>query len=417
MGLSTFRIAWRNLGRNRRRTLLAVTAIALGQITLVFVNCMMAGMYAEMLRVITGPLVGHVQIHHREWREERAIDMCVENLSQARSEIEALRHVKSAWPRIYSAVLAASGEVTDQPADAEMAMIVGLEVDKESAGGGILGSLQPESMPGSKEVLVGKVLARRLGIEVGQDIAVIGQDADEFPVSDLFTVKAVVPSSTDVVNRLGIVMPLADAQEFLSLSDRAHEIVVQGDDHREAEELAARMAALPGLESAAVLPWREAAPELVTLIDMKGWMDLIFVAILFVAAAAGIVNTMMMSTFERTHEFGMLLALGTGPRRIVRMIFLESLVLGLVGVAVGSIIGSALVLITSHTGIDYGALSGVRGQEVAFRGLNFSYVIYPMFELRQIWFGVCAVTVTSVLASTWPAVLAARLEPAEAIRS
>jgi putative ABC transport system permease protein len=417
MRLTTLQIAWRNLGRNRRRTILAVAAIALGQLTLVAVNGMMAGMYEEMLRTITGPLIGHVQIYHKDWRDEQAMDLYIDNLDATRKRIESIDGVKSVSPRIYAPVLVAEGEKSDEPADAEAAMIVGLDVDVESRRGGILDDLDAGELPGSGGVVVGKVLANRLGIGVGQRIAVIGQDVDEFPVSDLFTVKAIIAGKTDVVNRLGIVMALADAGEFLGMPDQAHEILVQGDDYRDAEALADRINSIPGLEDASVLAWREAAPELVAMLDLKDWSDLIFVAILFVAAAAGIANTMMMATFERRRELGMLLALGARPRRIVRLVLVESIVLGLVGVAIGSVLGSAFVLITAQTGIDYGALGGVAGQEIAYRGLNFSYIIYSQFEFRHIIYGLVAVTMTAVLAALWPATIAARLEPAEAART
>jgi len=415
--LSTLQIAWRNLWRNKRRTLLAAGAIALGQLTLVFVNGMMAGSFDDMLRTVTGPLVGHVQIHHKEWPEERAIDLYVDDLSGARAEIEALPRVKSVSPRIYCAVLAASGEQGDEPADAEPAMVVGVDVAVELERGGLLESLEAGKLTGERPVVLGRVLANRLGVEAGQLVAVIGQDADGFPVSNLFRIRATIQSNVDLVKTMGIVMPIADAGEFLAMPDQAHEILVQGDDLRDAEELAAHIAALPALEGTEVLPWREAVPELVRLIDMKWWWDLIFLAIVFIAAAAGIANTSMMSTFERTHEFGMLLAVGARPGRIVRMVLIESIILGLVGVAAGSVIGSAVVLVTSQTGINYAALGGVSAEDFAFGGVSMSYIIYPSFEFRHILFGVVAVTTTSLLASLWPATIAARLEPVEAMRA
>jgi ABC-type lipoprotein release transport system permease subunit len=212
-------------------------------------------------------------------------------------------------------------------------------------------------------------------------------------------------------------MDIGQAGTLLAMPDQAHEIIVHGSDHRRAPELAGQIAGVEGLSEAEVLPWREVVPELARVIDMKSWVDLIFLAIVFVAAAAGIANTAMMSTFERTHEFGMLLALGTAPRRIVSMVVIESVILGLVGVAVGSAVGTALVLITSQTGINYAALAGSDVEDVAWAGINIAYVIYPEFELRHVIFGIAAVTVTSVVASTWPALLAARLEPVEAMRS
>ncbi len=418
-GQSTLKIAWRNLGRNRKRTLLAIAAIALGQFTLVFVNCMMAGMYEDMLDTITGPLMGHVQIHHPDWREERAIDLAIPELGEVSQQLMALEDVESLSPRIYASALVAPGEKSAAPALAEAAMIVGIDVAAETREDGIIDMLEPEQFPGKGRVVVGKVLAQRLGIVAGDSLAVIGQDADEFPTSDLFEVAAVIRSMTDIVNRLGVVMAFDDAETFLALEDHAHEIIVHGKLAREAPGLAKTISALPALLKQEVLDWREAAPQLVTMIEMKDWMDLVFVAILFVAAAAGIANTMVMSTFERTHEFGMLLAVGSRPLRIVRMVMLEAIILGLIGVAVGSVIGSALVIWTSQTGIDYAALTNARGEEVelAFQGLNISYMIYPTFEWRHINFGIIAVTLTSVLAALWPALLAARQEPAEAMRS
>ncbi len=414
---TTLHIAWRNLGRNRRRTLLALGAIALGQLTLVFVNCLMAGTYNQMLETITGPLIGHVQIHHPEWRQEQALDLYLDDVSELVSRLRALPEVEAVLPRIYAPVLAASGEKSDKPADAEPAVVVGVDTGAERAVNGILHALPPADVPGDRVVVVGKVLANRLGVAVGQQLAVIGQDIDGFPAVNLYRIRAVIESTVDIVESRGIVMDLGAARELLAMPDQAHEIVVRGADYRQAAALAPRISALDGLARTEVLPWRQLVPELARITDLKAWVDLIFVGIVFVAAAAGIANTAMMSTFERTHEFGMLLALGTAPRRIVRMVLYESVMLGLIGVAVGSVLGTAAVLITSETGINYAALSETRPEDVAFGGVSISFMVYPDFELRHVLFGVLAVTATSVIAATWPALLAARLEPVEAMRS
>ena len=158
---------------------------------------------------------------------------------------------------------------------------------------------------------------------------------------------------------------------------------------------------------------------LVVLVDMKDWIDYVFLVIVFAAAAAGIANTMVMSTYERTPEFGMLLAVGSRPGRIVRMVLIEAIVLGLVGVAVGSILGSALVLYLSHAGLDYAALTGIStGEtEMGYMGINMSLIMYPKLEFRHIGLGVVAIILTAVVTSVWPAASAARLEPVEAMRS
>lgn len=417
MTLTTARIAWRNLGRNRKRTVLAVTAIALGQLVVVFVNGMMTGMTGQMLNVITGPLVGHVQVHHPDWTEERATDLTIDDLDAVLKEIESLPAVEEVHPRVYCGALVAPKSKPGEASDAEAAMVVGVDPEAAIAQGGTLDGLAADKAPGEHRVAVGDVLANRLGIEEGQEIAVIGQDRDGFPAADLYTVSAVVRSGVDLINSMGVVMSVSDAQTLLALPNKAHELVIRGGDPQDADALAEAVGGLEGLSGYEVLSWREAKPELVRIIDMKAYIDLIFLVIVFIAASAGIANTMMMSTFERMHEFGMLLALGTNPRRLVRLILIEAVILGVIGVAVGSALGVGIVWITGQTGIDYAAISGIKTDGIAFDGILFSYVIYPQIPVRHIFYGLIAVILTSIVSSLWPAALAARLEPAEAMRS
>jgi len=414
--MTTLRIAWRNLGRNRKRSLLALGAIALAQTTLVFVNGLFAGSYDQMLQTITGPMMGHVQVHHPRWREERAVDLYIDRLDAVRAQVGAMELPMSVSPRLYSAVLAASGEKSEQPADAEPAVIVGVDVSAESTRDGLLESLEPQDRPQGNKVALGRVLANRLNVSEGRELAVIGQDVDGFPASDLFVIAAIIDSPVDLVKTRGVVMCFHTAAGFLAIRDQAHEIVIRGSKADQADELAREVAALPALSELEVLSWREAMPEFSRMIDMKDWFDMIFLAIVFVASASGIANTSMMSSFERTREFGMLLAIGMQPAGVVRMVLAESVFLGLMGVLVGSLVGSALVLLAAHTGINYAALAGMEAADIAFGGISISYTIYPRFEFRHILFGFIAVAITSALASTWPATLAARLEPAKAMR-
>ena len=153
--------------------------------------------------------------------------------------------------------------------------------------------------------------------------------------------------------------------------------------------------------------------DLVELVQIA-W---VFVLVLvLIAAAAGVANTMMMATFERTHEFGMLLALGTSPSRIVGRILLESLTLAIAGVVLGSALGGALVAWANHTGVDYAALTGGGPSQLSAFGMNWSLTIYPRLALIDVVRVVVAVMITAILASAWPAARAARLQPVRALR-
>lgn len=416
MSLVTLRMGWRNLGRNMKRTLLAVGAIALGQLTLIVVNSLMEGFFQDILETVTGPMVGHIQIQHADWHDERAVDLYIDGLTETRRAIEALPGTIRVSPRILGFALAASGEKSESPAEAEPGVIAGLDIEAETGRGGLLEGLERNQWPESGEVVVGTVLATRLGVREGQLIAVISQDADGFPVSELYTIKAIVDSKVELIKTLGVVMPIEEAGTLLVMPDQAHELAVYGYDFQEADTLKAAITGIPTLKSVSIKTWREAVPEIVMVINVKKWFDLIFLSIVFIAAAAGIANTAMMSTFERKHEFGMLLAMGSRPRRIINMVVIESVILGLIGIVVGSIIGIVIVMILSRTGFNYAALGGGDTDvAMSYKDISISLVIYPRLKLKQVIYGLIAVTLTSVLASLWPALIAARLEPVEAM--
>ncbi len=408
---STLRIAWRNLGRNRKRSLLALGAIAIGQFSFLAVAALLNGYSDTFLDSVTGPLVGHIQVHAPEWRDERSMDLVMDDIDTKLAEIRSDPGVANASARIYAPTLAALNE------DGFMGIVVGIDAAAETHPSGLLPVGAP---PGSLEdgnVLVGRGFARRYEIVPGMELALVGQDIDGSIASGLFTVVDTVDSSVEVVNSFGIVMSLDDARDLLAMSEDAHEIVVHVHDGDTVDETVARLAQLPSLLGSEVLPWREIVPQLVMMIGMMDGMLAVILGIVFIAAAAGIANTMLMSTFERTHEFGMLLSLGCGPGRLSRMITVEAVILGLLGVGVGSALGLAFLVATSHTGIDYAALGGGETYEVAFKGVQLGTLVYPSLHIKDFAASITAVFLTSLLSVMWPILRIVRLEPMEAIRS
>jgi ABC-type lipoprotein release transport system permease subunit len=232
----------------------------------------------------------------------------------------------------------------------------------------------------------------------------------------LFTVRAVVKTPVDTVNRLGILTSLADAQELCAMTGQAHEIIVYADDPHATAELASHLEALPRLAAADVIEWRDAAPHLAGYMDVLDNAGFFVLGLLLLGSAAGIANTMMMSTFERTHEFGMLLSLGCAPRRITRMIVLEALALALVGLAVGTVLGASVVVALGHTGMDF-ALGRESLSGLTIFSVEFPTRVHPRLVFGDAAVGAVTVCVTATLTSLWPASRAARLEPAEALRT
>lgn len=409
MTFTTARIAWRNLWRNPRRTALALAAIGLS-LGLVLVYDGILRAYADWMRgAITGPLLGHVQVHAPGWRKDRAMDRTLRDAARKVAVLARTPGVAAASARVYAPALAALGE------EGFAVVVLGLDPAAERHPGRLLAGV-PEP-PSGRRVLMGRALAETIGVKGGDVIALVGQGADGSLANDLFTVAGLVQTSVDLVNRQAVVMELSAAQGLFAMPDEAHEIVVHALDPAGAKDLAAAAAALPDLAGAEVLDWETLAPEMLALVRLVEVAWAFVLVLVFVAAAAGVANTMLMATFERSRELGMLLALGARPARIVRMIVAEALVLGAVGVLIGVALGGGIVAITHRTGFDYQAITGGGPSELSFAGLRWSLVLYPRLALADVLRGAGAVLATALLASAWPAARAARLEPAQALRS
>ncbi len=402
------RIAWRNLWRNRRRTALALAAIGLSVALVLIYDGLLRWEGDWLLDTITGPMLGHVQVHAHDWRRTRAMDRTLRNASQMIDTLRRNPEVVAANPRVYAPALAALGE------EGFAVFVLGVDIEEESRLTRLLAGVTTPAK--GHQVLIGRLLAEQMGVRPGAEIALVGQAIDGSLANDLFTVGALIDTPVDIVNRQAVVMAIDEAQALFAMPDEVHEIVIYGRDPGAARSLAARINGSAAIGGAEALDWQTLAPSMVDLLELVQVAWVFVLVLVLMAAAAGVANTMLMATFERTHELGMLLALGTAPSNIVRMIVLESLALGVTGALVGSALGGVLVAWAHHTGVDYAVLTGGGPSQLSVFGMNWSLRIYPRLAVVDVVRVVVAVVVTSIVASAWPAVRAARLQPARALR-
>ncbi len=410
---SVIRLAWRNLGRNRRRTALAIAAVAFAQLIVLFFCGLLNGERDYLVDSITGPLIGHAQIHAAKWREDRGVDRVLPHASALLAHVRADPTVARACARVYAPALAAVRE------EGHAVVLVGVDPEVEAARWGMLEGIPPDALPGNQRVVIGSTLAESMAVRAGDSLAIVGQAADGSIANDLFTVAAVSKNPVDLVDRMGVLLSLPDAQQLLALGDAAHEIAVRGRDVQASTALAARLSADPALAGMDVAPWNELVPTLATMLQVVDATSWIILAIFFFAAGTGVANTLLTSAFERTREFGMLLALGVRPFRLVRLLLSEATLLGLIGVVAGSAVGIALILVLHRTGLDLTALSpnpeAASGMRVG--GLTWSMRFYPTATVGDVVRALAAILFTGILAAVWPALRVGRLLPTEAMRS
>jgi ABC-type lipoprotein release transport system permease subunit len=401
-------IAYRDLGRNRRRSALSLLAVALGLALLMVMNGFIAGIMEDSLQNSIRLRTGHLQLRASSYQEEtlslQAKDMLADPDSLA-ARAGALPEVQSAAPVVW-----ASG-ILDTLDDSAGLQVYGIDTTspiyapiRAALVDGAF--LTPDDRSG---ILIGKSLADSMGIGVGQRANLAIVNSDGRPDEGTFTIRGLFATGIPTYDEGAALMPLSKAQAFTGTNRHASAIFILLNDQADTDKVAA---ALRGPDIA-VLTWSDLNQLFVQAFQtgMSFYALLDFIVMLIVAVI--IANTLLMSVFERIREMGILAALGMKGRQILQMFLLESASLGLAGIAIGLVLGSA--------GVGYLATSGFSiGDKVATvggSGIALSTTLYARFVPGTFAALSLAMLLIVLLASLYPAWYAARLEPVDALRA
>ncbi len=399
--------AWRNLWRQRRRSLVTSTALALAISMCMAIIAFQDGFTREMQRVMVDQRLGHIQLHHTDYPGRRSMHDAMDNVTARLDGLKGQPDIETLTVRLNGQMLIGGPETSE--GGELVGVMPQLEQDfsniQEMVTQGRYLSAQP-----AHEVVLGVDLARKIEVGIGEEIVVVTQAADGSMGNDLFTVVGLISTGSERMDKLGGHMHLADMQSLLVLEDHAHEITLVAREGIELEQMVEPLRASPVSKDAVVRTWFEVEPQTSKMLDMQETANRLILVIVLGVASIVILNTMMMVVFERTREIGVLKALGMRPRRIVTLILLEAASLttiaALIGVAVGGLFDWYLVT------------QGVRLMEgeLSFGGVRFSGHFFGAFHIEKVFHTVGFAYVISLVAALWPALRAARLDPVVAMR-
>lgn len=408
------KMAWRNIWRNPRRTLLTISAIAFACILLVFMLSFQFGSYDTMINSSVKINTGHLQIQAKSYNENRKMRLVVPEPETVHQVLSEISEVEAFTDRSRSFALASSHKRTYG------AMIVGIDPVREARVSSLKaivrkGSYLSDGGPseGLTEALVGRLLARNLGIGLGDEITILGQGRDGSVAATVVRVHGIFDSGMDAFDRSTIQIPLPDFQEVFAMANAVHEVVVLGLTLADVPVIKDRVGrALHENEktrSLAVLDWDDLMPGLKQAIHMDLVSGSFFYLILIMVVAFSILNTFLMAILERTHEFGVMMAMGTRPGRLTRLVLTESAGMTLVGVAVGILLGCILTAYFQGVGIDLSGSSEILSQ------YGIPSRLYPRLTLLSATAGPVVVLLITLAAALYPALKIRRLKPVEAM--
>ncbi len=404
-------MAWRNVWRNRRRSALTVSVIALSLTFNILMRGIGDGFHEQMVDNSVRANIGHLQVHRKGYHDDPGLNRTLPDPARVARAIRALPALRGYSLRVLGDGLASTDENSAGIA------IVGIDPAQERTVTTISHAVTEGTYLGDdapRPVLIGERLAATLKARLGDKIVLLVQAADGSMGAQLFHVSGIFRSGAPDLDRGVAYIRRQDAQDLFALGDRVTEAVVLLDASAAVPAAqAALRAALPveGAGACEVLSWNQVEPFLEQFIVLDDAFFYIIVAILFIVISIGILNTILMSVFERVREFGVMMALGTRPRQVVRLVVLEAAVLAAVGIAVGGTLGSLLTIYFAENGIDLSSFAA----GAASIGIT-TTMVYSRLTVANVVLSNLAVFLLVVLVALYPAVHAARLRPVDAIR-
>ncbi len=400
------KLAWRNIFRNKRRTYITGTAIAIGLAALIFLDALYIGLANNMIASATASFTGEGQIHGRDFLQTQDAGQTIAGLDKVVADLKQDPLVKKFTVRSLS-----QGTVTST-SSVEPVLLVGVrpetekelsQVDDVIIKGDYFGGADPQN------VVIGSKLAELLEVSLGDRLVITVPRVGSGELSqDLFRVSGIYRFNIQDLDRGLAFVRLGTAQAMLGLGNRANEIALSFKDPRVSRDEANPFWAKYSAGGNEALGWTKLFPALRSIYDLTQVATFILGAILFAVVALGIINTLFMSIYERMFEFGVMRAVGTRSGGVRKLVVLEAGALALLSIMMGVALGLVLTIVISKTGLNY--------KGVEFGGVTITELIYPVLQVRQFIIYPACVLLFTLLVGLYPAAYAARMSVTAAMK-
>jgi len=409
------RLAWRNVWRNPRRTALSVAATVFAVVLVIFSVSMADGSHEKMIEDAVRLSSGHVAISGKGYRHSMTLEQYVPWDGRVEAVVERAEGVRAWAPRISSFALISLEDRSHG------GMIIGVDPEREAKVTKFVSRVNegrfvdPNPEPDVREVVLGRKLAERLGAGIGDEVLLYGVAYSFETAYELFEVVGTVALPDPRLERNLAIVHIDVASEFYVYEDRITEVAILAESADVSGPLRAELESLlvgPLGEELELQDYKEMMPGLVQLILIDDAGMYIMLAILIVVVGFGILNTILMAILERTRELGVILALGLKPIALFRMIYLESMMLAGVGLALGLLI--ALPPLAWLNGVEF-PIGGDLAKATAIWGME-PVLTFKLLARNPIG-STITIIVVALLAALYPALKASRARPVDALRS
>jgi ABC-type lipoprotein release transport system permease subunit len=402
-----FKLSFRNILRNRRRTIITCMIMGLGLTSLIFADAFLRGLNENMIDSVTNSFLGDGQIHRKDFLKTRELEKTIHNGLNVLEELKKDPLVKMAVPRTMASAMIAS------PTDILPIALYGINPTEESS----LSSLQNSLVSGeylkkefSDQVIIGDKLALFLGVSIGDKVVITTSQAKTGVLSqELFRIGGIFKMKNKDMDSSVAFINIDKSQSFMGIDQEVHEIVWKFKSRQNVVNPPNEFLNHFSQNDNEALSWKKLVPAIDAGIQLTTYSLSIGSIILFAVIALSTMNTLFMSIYERMYEFGIMKAIGTRPTFIFSLIVLEAISLALLSSVFGLLLGNLIVFITRLTGINHLT-------DVEYLGTTIKTAIRPVIHMNQWTLYPTAIIIFALLAAIYPALSAAKIIPTKAMR-
>ena len=406
--MDDFKLSWRNIWRNKRRSALTILAIVFATALLVFMLSFQLGSYDDMINASVTLDTGHIQIMPTGYHADQKIRNVIDSPDKLLDTVKQLPSVKGAAARAESFCLASSDNRT------KGVLISGVHPAQEQTVSRLSRSMKTGEYLAADDAdaaVIGQLLAKQLKLGIGDELTLLGQGRDGSIAAGIVTVKGIFQSGVDEFDRNVIQVPYAYFNDMFYMNHTSHRIVVRLDSLKPIEKTCTALASRIDTDRLKIFTWDTLMPGLKQTIRLDLISGFIMYGILIIVVCFSILNTFLMSILERKKEYGVLIAIGTTPLRLMKFVLTESMLMTLIGLIIGIGAGTAVTLFFSHHGIGLGESSDMLSQ------YGISDRLFPKLTLVSLVSGPLLILVFTFLTALIPALRIRTLRPVEAIHS
>jgi len=405
------KMAWRNLWRNKRRTIITLVSIAFGFLLSITFVSIGDGSYAKMINDAVKMGGGHVTIEPVGYRDKPALDLVVTKSDKLVEKLNAIPGVKNTATRIIGQAMVATA------ADSAGGGFIAIDPEKENNSFFFfkhLKSGKPFENSTKNKIIIGQKMADQLEVKVGKKLVLTTTSKSGEVVSGLYRVGGIFETGIMETDKFMVILPIDSIRKLLGYNKNdSSQIAVYLDEQREADYMAKHLSSLVTPHNAVSLPWPKIMTELAGAIQMDSVGNYVFQCFLFLLIGAGILNTVLMGVLERMKEFGVMVAIGMTPGRLVKMIMTENLFLAIIGLIVGGCVSLPVYYYFNTVGLD---MSSFMSEDMSVSGVMFDPLIKAkLYWDRVLWIfgGVFALIMTTGL---YPSFVATKTRPVDTLK-